>query len=548
MNSLLRVCLTIGCSLHCAAAPADSTPRRMPGCAETAAFSLMRSHGSDVSLSEVARHFEQDPDFRPFAVSLYELRCVLGDLGFETQAVSSSPGKVTDLPCPCILYFRPGKWIRGSGTTKVGHFVTLLKINTDDQSALIADWAPFYASAETQVPLETLRRQWDGEAIVVAESTNGGMAAGALIAAILIGVGVFFQCRRSAHGKSPSVRLMGLLVLSASIAGCDSDAESESPTGTDVSLSFEKPVVDLGLIDSASRVVEFDFTVTGTHPVTIKSLDASCTCTAADTKIFDQPLQPGTRHTLAIKLSPTGAIGSPQTPTAQVVTDPPSPAPLLVAVSYRRSGAPVISHPEQVVRCQPGKRAKAQFRVTYHRAPDDPQVLLVPSQCTLDGFEFENCQTTTEIYDSQIPGHLEQVAIDTTTVHLRSKEKVLQYGTSRTRHALRFSDGETRSLLIDVVVRHPFAPALNRVYAGRLSPSQQWSLFVPVRYSGSPEAIRVSHSVRVDDVRFADQQLVIKGRAPNHAGRFSGEVKVSFEDGVPPVHIPVTGIVISEAQ
>ncbi len=302
-------------------------------------------------------------------------------------------------------------------------------------------------------------------------------------------------------------------------------------------------MINLGLTPPTRTELTFPFVVADS-PVVIEGVEGSCGCTVADEELLGRELEPGSRHVLKVSLRPSGDASRTEIVTLNVKTSPPSAAPLVLALRYRVRTPPVVSSRLLRVDAQPGERPGANFRVTFHRAPDDPQVLLSRSASNWGSFRVDAIDTTTEVERSTLPGDRSRLAIDTTSVQLLMPAP-LEIGEHRNRLTLAFSDGSQQPLAVVVSVRHPYRVVIRQPFVGSLGPGENWSMAIPVRVSNNN--IRVS-SVRCDmagvHADAGEEKLTISGTAPATKGRFTGKLVLEFSlQEIPALEVPFSGIV-----
>ena len=92
----------------------------IPSCGDCAVFSLVRLCGKPAKLTEVVANCEHD---ETRGMSIAGVRQGIEKFGIQTVAVKYSPTQLDQVPLPCVLYFRPGRW--DPRNTQSGHFLTV---------------------------------------------------------------------------------------------------------------------------------------------------------------------------------------------------------------------------------------------------------------------------------------------------------------------------------------------------------------------------------------------------------------------------------------
>ena len=514
----------------------------LPGCAETACYSLLQLSGKDIPLSDVSDRFrEQVPNFAPLRVSILNLRKISSSFGLETDAIRVDPRRATELPLPCILYFRPGRWSADrTGTT--GHFLTIARVEGDRFRTF--EWAPISSNPDLAVPISAIQNAWDGEAIVLRVSSLSSCRI--TLIAMAVAVAALSIILKSIRVRWPRiVSTAPLFLCVVTIIGC---GRSTQQVSMDVPpIVFATPTKNFGVVDS-SRLIEakFPFTVWDRGPVKIAEISTSCTCTTANSDIIGRTLQPGSSNELILTIRPDGTPAQAVARVVGIVTDPPSKPPVVIAVTYRPCGAPQLSVAELVVEAEPGKDATTQFDITHHRAPADRQVKLKRSESEFGDFVFQSATTKTEEFLVRDLAE-QKLMIDTTEVRLRSTGKH-GYGEFRSLVKLIFENETSITLPAIIRVRHPFAFAVNRVFCGRLKSGQDWAISVPFRRVNSRVEIeRIDCDPSTIHAELKEHAVIVSGTSPQEPGRFEGDVTVRFQgDALPKVVIPLSGIVIED--
>jgi hypothetical protein len=227
----------------------------------------------------------------------------------------------------------------------------------------------------------------------------------------------------------------------------------------------------------------------------------------------------------------------------EVLTEPPSATPLVLAVKYKRKELPVLSNSEIQIASEPNRPCRAEVTATYKRKNNLPGLRLELERSGGKGVVLSTGKLTTE----KLPGT--ESVVDSLPIFL-AVSGVSGYGESLARVKLVFMEGTEHALSVAVRAAHPFSPRVKSVFCGRLAPSHEWSLSIPFdRHSAiAPTVgnIRVSDPVATATLESNDT-LLIAGRAPVTVGRFTSSVRISFVDSaIPTIDIPVWGIVESK--
>ncbi len=516
---------------------ADMEGTAIPGCGETAAFSLLRLQGTDVVLSKVSESFRQrNPRFEFRRVSIRELRDVVEGFGVRTTAVRWPANRLEQLPTPSILYFRPKRWaVNPSSDT--GHFITVSGIEEGQVSAF--DWAPISTNPELRLPLEVVRSAWDGDAIIL---EGKGNAADWIWPCLIAGVVVVLLSviwRRSARDATVALLVVGTCL------NCGCSRTAPSPVVTEPLLVFADAAKSLGLV-SGDRPIEvrFAFQVRKQGPVTIREVSKSCGCTTINSELVGRSLEAGSSHELVLQLNPNGTAARAEVSTVTLKTEPASAAPIILALSYRCRSAPRVSVSEVFIESNLQQPSKTEFEITYHRAPGDLKAELKLAESDFGEFQTEKVVSKTE--DFHVHDDVNQkLLIDMTTVQLRSN-RTYDYGVHRSQMTLAFEGHPKQTLPVVVRVLHPFRPQFSRVFCGPLKVGQTWTKDIPIQRGA--EDLKVQ-SIDCEPAwihsKLSGRKLAVSVLAPEKTGRFEGRITVRFEgDNPPAVTIPISGTVI----
>lgn len=515
---------------------------RLPGCAEMACYSLLQLSGTDVQLTEVTERFRQRvPDFNPNRISIHQLRNITSSFGVETDAIRVSPQKLSDLPLPCIIYFRPRRW-RHDESEMTGHFLTVAHVNEETVRAF--DWDSVTPDPVLTLPMDFIKDRWDGEVIILRRYSIVNRA---LLVVILIFTTVAAARRlRKKQFASPLVSLLlyGAIVFS-STAGCGQ--QNIAGTTESMPIRFTAPTVNLGVVRGPGRLeVKFPFTVWDNGPAQIVQVSKSCNCTAINEDLIDQELEPGSSHEFIVGLIPTGTPARSEVRTIQVVTDPPANPPIHIAIIYRLLGQPVISVEELTANGDIGQVIEADFEITYHRAKSDRPITLLNSKCDWGDFTPVDIKHVTEEFELQSDA-LGKIVTDRTKIHLRHNPSPV-CGDFRSLLTLRFDDQSSKDLAAVVRIEHPFRLLVKRGYCGRCAAGERWAISIPYRWDRKGGTVdRIECSVPDSSAELTPTAILMTGMAPKTAGRFEGDLKISFrETALPPLTVPMSGLVVDE--
>ena len=165
-------------------------------------------------------------------------------------------------------------------------------------------------------------------------------------------------------------------------------------------------------------------------------------------------------------------------------------------------------------------------------------------------FEIESVTAATETVKVDSTADVD-MTVDTTHVKLRGREP-LAYGEHSGAFTFAFDDGSVQTVETRSIVPHPLEPQLRHVFCGFLRPGERWSRSVACQRA--PGASVGAASLHVDGTGLRarivdDDRIEITGEAPPNPGRFERLVWIKFSpDSIPPVRIPVTGIVRAENE
>ena len=521
-------------------APLTTPIASLPGCGECAAYSFLRLTGVQVSLTEVSHVFRTGvSDFDPLRVSVLRIREVLAKYGIETKAVQVSGSRLVDVPLPCILYFRPGRY-PGLSQVDTGHFLTVSERLGDELRAF--DWSPLSVNHETILSHDRVSQAWDGEAIVRTDRWSSSWVS------VMIAIGVlavsWIVSRRNRIARDSRIPPLALLLstLCLMAAGCGQDSQRvASPAPL---LTVARPVLDLGVVSGEEAIVaRFSIQVCAPVSVKITGISKSCGCTTSDDKLIGQWLAPGAQRELVLRINPKGTVAQTEIVTAELSTEPKSPVPIVVCVRYRPRKAPRVSLSHFRVEPVGNQSRDVSFDVSYQRAFTDAPSPLKVSECGWGVFQVVKVVLRTEQLTSK--DSLVKLVVDRTHVILRSPmmtDDTLRHGTL----TLVFDKHEVQSVPYDIVSVDPIEPVFKSVFLGKLAPNVAFSATIPLL-------------IRTDDTKVdrvsTDEGMVatlvgriikVQGMTPTQSGRFTREVHIQAfgkSGSLPVITVTVSGIV-----
>ena len=507
----------------------------IPSCGVCSAFALLHATGNHRSLHDVTSVFRtvsEDDDLR--VCSLLEVRQAVDALGVKTNAMKLTETSAAAAPSPAILYIRPGMWPKSTQ----GHFVTLVGHRPD--GAVLLDWSGVKMSPAVIMEYAELDRLWSGEIIVPASrfrrTGSWLMMCAALIPVVLI---MTWSMRRQ-------VSRLIIPVMLTPFAGCGSDMPAPED-GTPL-IVCDAPIANLGTIPGTSATHhKFVLRVNNTTPVTITGIHASCGCTTPNEALVGEVLQPGRVCSLPVRIRPTSE-GALTTKTLRVITDPPSPSPLILAVRFARQDPPRASVAELNFEATPNSVVRKQFFVTYRRPVDAASVFVKQAPHSSGRIKVTAVNTRTDIVtENAATGH--KLAIDTSTVEV-SAQSGSQFGVEKTVLQLPCTAGNSVQVPVRVNVPHPLRFDVDRLFLG----SVKADVTVTRRMRFDCREGFPLPTVRVDGdtVRNAlpgNSEISVTIRTPAAPGYFGGEFICEFEDEtLPDVVIPVSGVVAKSGK
>ena len=459
------------------------------------------------------------------ALSVADLREALARVGVETEAVAYSPHDSHRLPTPSILYISPGRWPQRNDMN-VGHFVTLVKY-VDDQ-AVILDWSGMTVEPAVHLPASELAKYWDGDAIVTVPRRWPSYV-GLCLAAL---------CFALFRKHIPRVLVLAGVAVTL---GCSTKSQPEVVKSLNPTLVFHQPLGKLGEVTATSmKAHDFEFRVWDQSSVVIRSVEASCGCTVPDKSLLDRELSAGSTHKLHVSIRVDGNVST-QAKSLRVVTDPPSPVPMVLAVSYTRRDPPQLSVNRLLVEANPENYATGEVRVTYHRPVSEPALKLEKERSSFGDFSLtETKQDYEKIVSNQATG--ETIGSDTIRLQFRASAHH-SYGTRDSEMKLAFTDGSTQVLATRIVVPHPISTSSDRIFAGVMLPGEVREKTIRVKAPTDSDSLTVSHADgMISYSSVVADTLTIRIVAPQEFGRH--EALVTLTSGsIPPLTIPVVCVV-----
>lgn len=516
----------------------DEGELRLPNCAVSSTYSMLRCLGDKVAMTEVEARYKSNGWGTDEGASVLDVRAALESFGVKTRAVQVQSHSVREIAAPAILYFAPGCW--QSSSPDFGHFVTLTR--QENQTVSVLDWSGL--EPEKRFPRGKFEAGWDGVAIVLerADSLSWGTALAVSALVALMGAGWWWVI-----GRRRAVTGVALLIcLGIGLnSGCGKAKSVAAPISPVVCTN---PVQQFGDVNGAKPInAKFKLHVHESGPVKITGFSKSCGCTSIAQELVGQTLAAGTDHEVAVTVNPDGDGAETMVRTVELLTDPKSPTPVLMAVRFRRRDPPRVSANEILLEGTPQQAARGVFQITHRRGEEEPQTLLVENKCLSQELVIERVTTRTEVVDrgaSTVPGKL---AIDRTEVTVAAKA-LHSYGEPKGMLKLVFADNSEQMVPVRIHIPHPFVPQVTTVYAGRVRAGESWTKEIPVRRS-LPEKCTVrevtSSVEQVTATMTDDGKIRLTGIGPTTAGRFAGEIIIAFAgDAAPPVKLPFFGIVV----
>jgi hypothetical protein len=512
----------------------------LPGCGEFASWSMLRLTGQSVPLSEIRSRFLQyDANFDESRVSVAAVRQVLGSFGLSTDAVHYRMSKIAEGDMPMIMYFTPSRF--PGLPPDIGHFMTATGVRGDALSVL--DWSKPASTPNTEYPISFFESTWDGDAIICRRNEAKVSTIAWLVFAVMSSLFWIIQRRNSRGVKSSMMTKPPLTCLALCLLGSFSGCMGSKPIDAEAkaTLSFIQPVANLGRVDSKELIhTAFEFNVpNGSSPVRIVDIKTACGCTTLDSDILNTDLPSGTNHSLELAIRPVGNAAQSQVVTAEVITVPLSPRPIVLAIRYRPVSRIQVSVSELWFESIPGVSQDREFTVTYHRSEGDPAVRLKPEKC-----DWGDLKLTSQSYDqTEISDGGVRLVTDETKIKLRLPA-ARDVGEKSSRIRLGFDRIEPVYVPVVVRVELPVKVVLDRLFLGKLKPSADFQGVLPWK-SWSPEfGISRIESAEGMEAQLSDRLIQVRGTAPASSGRFTETIRIHcYPETLPVIEVPVSGIV-----
>ena len=323
----------------------------LPGCGECAAYSFLRMTGTAATLSEVSHRFRGDArEFDPLRVSMRHIRSVLTEYGVETEAVQYTNHSVEHLPFPCILFFRPGRF-PGLAVIDSGHYLTATGLEGGE--VRVFNWSPLAINHDTQMRSEVVSSFWDGEAIILKSRSRAVVWGSSILILGMMCLAWLIQRRqRIANEVAAATKAVFMFPLFACLLACMLGCGGTSPLDGEGGplLTVKIPVLNLGVVSSQEDIIaKFQLEASTDIRVQIKEISKSCGCTTTDESLLGKWLNPGDHQELLLRIHPKGTVAHTEVVTAELITDPKSPVPIVVCVRYRPRNPPRISASQLLV-------------------------------------------------------------------------------------------------------------------------------------------------------------------------------------------------------
>lgn len=531
-----------------AAGELKHTATSFPKCGPVATYAFLAAVGIKPTIRDVEAMFlEVNPDIDLARVSLWEIREVLKRFGVSTVALRQSPSNFSKLRLPAILFVKGQHRLRVANDN-VGHFVLLASV--ENGHAEVIDWSRITGPERRHVVIDELVAEWGGEGIVLDDSATsvawGVKSTVSFVGLMCLAWWLWLAFREFKLKVSPrSSATCLILALFAACAGCE---KVESPISLEAPLiSVEKPSINLGKIASGQPVrVEFVFKVIAKQSVSITEIAPCCGTLLVNKNLIGQSLATGSEHKIVLEANGPSGDAQPRTSFARITTDPKSEIPLVVAFTYLPIGAPRPLVKEIVVTGRPHQLCEAEVTTVGWRLPTDSAVRLVLEKCVSSDFEIVAIKERSESIKTD-ENSTELTLQDFQTIRLRSRQ-MLELGEHRSVLRLSWSDGTTSDVFLIVKVAPPIHLAIDRLFVGVLSPSQEWKRSIPIIQEEQTPLSFAPVSCSVDyasaTISPDGRTLEVRLTAPVIPGRIDGEIRLRLQPGDwPVIRIPITGIV-----
>jgi len=520
-------CLTIS-------AASSGEMNELPSCGVMAVYAVVHHHSGDASLSDV-QSLLADGDKKGH--SLHELNVALHALGMHSRTVVVTPQSVSQLALPSIIYFRPDRM--GPEYT-VGHCLVLEAITPAGARLLDLTQTP----EAMEVPLDELFSNWDGECVEVsrhpflASYYTGWTMFWALIS-LLSAIAVW--CRRKPIGLS----LGQCCIVVIGAVGCSASSVEISP------LRFEDREFDAGVVPRGPDAkVECRFAV-GPKPVVLTAVDTNCSCISASQDLVGQTLAPESKHAFEVKLHTVGRFGV-FGGLVTVHTDLPGKRMVECYVSACVDGPPeAIETVPYKMEATLGKPSQVVISLEHFRPHGKEAVEWDAERSDLAGFSLLDNAHTSDSYTS-LNGSLDGDGMRDVFRWTLASPKDLPVGAHRSEVVIAWKKESypPARLPVSVLVRHPIATSLDRVFFGVVPKGNERSACLLLTVSGpdSIDALAVhSDSPFIGATLDAAAQCIHVTLSPEcPVGRLSSTLRVSHRMLPLDLVIPVSVIVIDK--
>ncbi len=507
---------------------------KIPACGVSALYGACRLLGKTYSLEQVEGALKQvNPGVDTSQLSLYELRMGAQSLGLHALSVKMATSELNKVPTPAIMFFRPEKIGKKE---KIGHYALLRNIDKD--KAEVLDFNYFFNSL--WIPLLDLKEIWDGECLLLSNAeiklpryeTNIYLWIGfGILIFIIIFSAIFLR------KKNLGYQVVIIAIVIGGAIGC----------GRTPPIEFPEKEQKCGIVfEGQMAYATFPFTITGSSPVTIRSLNSSCACMAVNNHIVGQELLPGTSHNLVMSLETHNLAGR-ITGTTLVETDPPCPQPLLLTMSVFVDSIPILVQATPVRgETVLGRSQEISFSVQALRHPDLATFEWDPSKSDLNGLcvkDFKSIRNKTNVGQKADDIFHE---IHTWTL---TPSKIFPIGKHSFDVKLAWKN-QTKSLSIPIVLEvvHPIKISLNRLYFGKMVSGETRTIKIQVQGADGKKcdvkAVKCKMPFVTAEFSQTNYEISVMVCAPATEGRFQSALSiVPAEKTWPEIMVPISGVV-----
>ena len=337
----------------------------------------------------------------------------------------------------------------------------------------------------------------------------------------------------------------------ALIAGCGVQTELEKEKRKPL-IEVLEPHVDLGVfrIGGEKKQLEhaYKLAVWDESPVRVTSIETSCGCLAVVTDIVGKELPPNSNHVVLLRVNPSNGVGV-RTEFARIVTEPPSPKPVMMTLRAAIIASPVVLPDPLIVAIRPtsAQPIKTKLFVNYLREKASPKLALDQANSSFGPFKIIDIHDSTK--PSGKPGEQGYLLIRDELALTLAAEKSFPIGEHEFVFRLAWSNTEPTAMLpVKVRVLHPVELSLDRLFFGELLPGERRTAQVPMvrAWADAPRPDSIKCDLDFVEGKFneAVDQLVVSVSAPTSSGRFEGTLTLSFGvDATPPIQLPISGVV-----